>query len=74
MRPKRKVVKKLRRTKYVVWLHNHTDRRDDEWKSVWSTSHIEAAHLVEGVDFTRFSISHIFTIKEFRKIYGRLSV
>lgn len=66
-------MKKQRKTKYVVWLHNHTDRRDDDWRSVWATSHIEAAHLVKGVDFNRFSISHTWTIKEFHIMYPGLS-
>ncbi|MCR4286049.1 MAG: hypothetical protein NUW00_04110 [Candidatus Kaiserbacteria bacterium] len=67
----KKTVKKLRKTKYVVWLHNHTSRKDDEWKTVWAIGCLEAGHEVEGVDFTRFSISHIWTIKEFRHIYGK---
>lgn len=71
MRPKRKVVKTLRKTKYVVWLHNHTDSRDDEWRTVWATGGLEAGHLVSGVDFTRFSISQVMTIKVFRKLYGK---
>jgi hypothetical protein len=62
----------MRATKYVVWLSNHTDREDDEWLVTYAHSYEEAKQKVRNkVDFSRFSFSNTFTIKEFRRFYGR---
>lgn len=61
-----------RKRKYVVWLYNHTDHRDDEWKVFWAKDASEAIHLTKSVlDPTRFSIAYAVTVKEFRKMNGR---
>ena len=62
--------KTARKRKYVVWLSNHTDRRDDEWRVVFAKDEAEARDLVVYPSY-RFSIDRIWAIKEFRKFYGR---
>ena len=64
---------KKRKTKYVVWLNNYTDQRDDEWEAVFAHSRKEAQDKVkEKYDrSSRFSVGNCYTIKEFRARYGR---
>ncbi len=60
---------KLRKRKYGVWLHNRTDRRDDEWIYVWASSVQEAKELA-NVDTARFTLGEVLPVAEFRKYYG----
>ena len=69
--------KKNRKRKFVVWLNNHTDRRDDEWVAIWAKTSDEAKKLVAEKmeydpfkNFNRFSLSHVYTAREFRKRMG----
>ena len=58
-----------RKTKYVVWLYNHTDSRDDDWKSIWADNPKEAFKNVEYDSF-RFSKGPVRTATQFRKEFG----
>jgi len=66
--------KKLRRTKHVIWYHNHTDRRDDEWWCVFAKDAFEARQFADTCSPYKyrdnFSMGNIYTIKEAREIYG----
>ena len=62
-------MKKSRKRKFVVWLNNFTDRRDDEWVSVFAHTPEEAKSKAE-FDDTRFSLGHVMTAKEFRRDMG----
>ena len=64
---------KSRKTKHVVWLNNHTDSRDDEWKAVWAHDKKEAKKIVgeSAYGSHRFSLGNVYTIKEFRREFGR---
>lgn len=59
----------MRKKKFVVWLHNHTDLRDDEWVAVWATNADEASENAE-YDSNRFSKGRVLTATEFRKEMG----
>lgn len=70
IKKKTKSVKKAhKKQKFVVWLHNYVDGRDDDWKSIYAYSANEAAELVE-FDSSRFSKGAVYTTKEFRSIMG----
>jgi hypothetical protein len=58
--------------KYVLWLHNHTDQRDDEWLVFWAKDDDEAKHKGSelSIDRTRFSRGGVMTAKEFQKKMG----
>jgi hypothetical protein len=62
-------MKKLRKRKFVVWLHNHADSRDDEWVVVWARSP-EEARKEAGFDSSRFSCGNAQTATSFRKENG----
>lgn len=63
---------KIRKRKYVVWLHNKTDERDDEWVTLWATNKEEAMTRVkEKYDSYRFYLGNTYTIKEARDRYGK---
>lgn len=62
-------MKKNRKKKFVVWLCNFTDSRDDDWVSVWATSKDEAFKNAE-YNSVRFSKGHVFTASEFYKQQG----
>jgi hypothetical protein len=60
-----------RKTKYVGWLRNQTDSRDDEPLVVWARSIEEAEKLVhEKMDTHRFFVRGVYSIKDFRRFYG----
>jgi len=63
-----------RKRKYVVWLHNKTDRRDDEWLAVWTTSRAKAKQKVEDGDVyyddSRFFLGDVYTALQFRRMMG----
>jgi len=68
---KKKVAK--RRVKFVVWLNNFTDRRDDEWVAVWARDRQEAMERAydEGMyDRHRFGLARVLTATEFRREVG----
>jgi hypothetical protein len=66
----KKKVKSTRKVSYVVWLENHTDRQDDEWKVVKAKSPEEArAMVVEDYDESRFSIGEVYRGTE-RQVVG----
>ena len=68
---KKKVTK--RRVKFVVWLNNFTDRRDDEWVVVWARERQEAIDRAcdENLfDKRRFALARVLTAKEFRSEVG----
>jgi hypothetical protein len=63
---------KKRPVKYVVWLSNFTDTRDDEWMTTFARSSAEAEDKCKGkYDTNRFSIDYVMTAKAFRKREGR---
>lgn len=64
---------KVRKRKFVVWLNNHTDRRDDEWVVRWAVSaqRARAEVLSERMfDATRFSPGRVLTAAEFFRENG----
>lgn len=65
-------MRKPRKKKYVVWLHNHTNRLDDDWRVVWARSPEEAAKAEIQFDATRFSRGAVSTVAEHRKKMGVL--
>lgn len=62
---------KIRKRKYVVWLYNHTDRRDDDWVVVYAKSPTVAKKGAKYLyDTNRFSLGHVQTATQFRKENG----
>lgn len=60
-----------RKKKFVVWLNNSTDSRDDEWVVVYSHTRAYCKFLVYGkFDETRFSVGRVLTATEFKKKTG----
>jgi hypothetical protein len=53
---------------YVVWYCNHVNRKDDEWEEVKAHSPEEAKTKLKRFDPHRFSLGHIYTLSEFRKV------
>lgn len=65
----------VQKRKWVVWLANHVDRKDDEWQSTWAKTAEEAKSNVQGIiDTSRFSVGRVYTIKEFRRFHGNWPV
>lgn len=63
--------RKQHRTKYVVWFHNKTDKRDDEWVCPWAYDKKQAREMAtERLDESRFYLGQVYTIKEARARYG----
>ena len=66
---------KPRLRSYVVWLSNHTDRRDDEPRMVKARTTTEARDMVaDDPDVglkagARFSIGNVYTLPDFYKCY-----
>lgn len=58
-----------KKRKFGIWLHNHTDRRDDEWIFVWAKTAAEAKTLA-NYDVSRFSLGYTAPVEKFRKLYG----
>lgn len=56
--------------KFVVWLSNMTDKRDDEWVVVWAKSKEEVYKTRISYDKNRFTIGNVYTALEFRKKTG----
>ena len=66
------MTKKVKSVKFVVWLHNFTDARDDEWMTTFAKSAAEArSKCKDKFDKTRFSIEYVQSVKQFRKDNGR---
>ena len=63
---KKKVLQKNRVRTYVVCLHNNRDEADNEHRRVQATSPEDARDKVD-YDESRFSISQILTLKEYKK-------
>jgi hypothetical protein len=63
--------KKQKKKKFVVWLQNFTDRRDDSWKPIWAHNEKEAFENVE-FDSSRYSkdSSRVYTAAEFFEEHG----
>lgn len=62
-----------RKKKFVVWLHNKVDSRDDEWVAVMAKSEKEAVKRVttEGLyDDLRFDIGVGMPVSEFNEMMG----
>lgn len=58
--------------KFVVWFHNHTSNKDDEWTTVHAKNEEEAIEkALPKMNRSRFSLGRCYPIKEFRKIFGR---
>jgi len=58
---------------YVVWLHNNTNRQDDEWIKVTASNKKEAikrAAYSPKVGM-KFSIGTVYTVREFEKEHGK---
>ena len=65
----------MRKKKFVVWLSNYTDHRDDEWKYIWAYDYVAAVDIVHNklvYNKNRFSAGRIYTIQEFHKIHGNM--
>lgn len=57
---------------YVVWLHNRTDSRDDEWLKVTASNKKEALKRANhSGSLDRFSLGKVYTVKEFEKEHGK---
>jgi hypothetical protein len=66
------MAKTKRPVKYVVWLSNMTDHRDDEWFCTFARSSTEAQANAKGkYDESRFLLGHTETVKQFRKFHGK---
>ena len=52
---------------YFAWLSNHTDCQDDDVLKIWAKDKREARKEAEDFCRCNFSISSIFTLKEFKK-------
>jgi len=64
--------KSSRKTKWVAWFNNKTDRQDDEWAVVYARDYDEAYKLaIQKMDSWRFGFSYVQRINEFRKTHGR---
>ena len=59
----------LRKRKFVIWLNNRVDRRDDEWIRVWATSAEEAEKSIE-FDESRFTRGRVYAADEFYNVHG----
>ena len=54
---------------YFVWLHNRTDRLDDDVMKVRAASKDKAREVAEQYyQSHRFDIGHIYTGKEFKEV------
>lgn len=54
-----------RKRKFIVWLSNHADCRDDETITVLAKDKSEATELAKSkFDSNRFSIKAVLTAKE----------
>ena len=67
---KRKIENRVK--KFVVWLSNRTDHRDDDWMSVWafSASHARTLANTKGFDKVRFTMGKVVTAKQFKQRMG----
>lgn len=68
MPPKKKTYR--RRKKFVVWLHNHRDRADDEWTVVWEYTRAKANRTPVDFDEMRFSRGPVYSAMEFYRNNG----
>jgi folate-binding Fe-S cluster repair protein YgfZ len=67
----KKVKKAKSLRKYGVWLHNHTDSRDDEWIYIRATSKKDALKKAEDqYDDSRFSLGDAELSVKFRREHG----
>lgn len=66
-------MKKGRLRTYVVWLHNHVDHRDDEWRGIKARSLKEAFANLKYDEY-RFAKGSVYTIPEFREVHGDLPI
>lgn len=65
--------KKPNKRRYVIWLHNFTDERDDEWVKVQAASEEEAKEVAKWkIDTHRFRMGRVYNTKEWRKNFGNL--
>jgi hypothetical protein len=54
--------------KFVVWLYNTTDKRDDEWLVIWGSDKSAVLSIAETkYDKTRFTLGDALTVNEFKK-------
>jgi hypothetical protein len=58
------------RRKFVVWLHNRVDDRDDEWIVVWARNLLQAEKAEVGFDVQRFYRGDTMSAQEFRRKMG----
>jgi hypothetical protein len=59
-----------RKKRFVLWLHNQTDHRDDEWVVFWALDYKSAMKMDVEYDTHRFSRGQIYSAKEFRDMMG----
>ncbi len=61
-----------RKKKFIVWLNNKTDRRDDEWIVVWAYNKEEVKKMDLGYeyDITRYYRGEVLTAAEFKNRMG----
>jgi hypothetical protein len=63
----------MRKRLYIVWLHNKTDHRDDEWIKVRAASRLRARKLGERYWEARrlfnFEVGRAFTMPELKQIH-----
>lgn len=61
---------KPRNKKFVLWLHNKTDDRDDEWLVIWAKTRSQATKKKVKFNEFRFFRGSVLTAAEFRKETG----
>jgi len=69
---KKEQLKKNRLRTYIVWLSNHTDRRDDEPTRVKARTREEAMNKALEKAYggsSRFSVRDVYILPTFYKLY-----
>ncbi len=58
--------------KFVLWLHNKADFRDDDWKVFYAKDRKDALKKSVAIQYNtwKFSRGVIYTAKEFKKKMG----
>lgn len=59
-----------KKKKFVVWLHNRTDERDDEWLTVYASSKEDVQAMELSYQEHRFYLGDVYTATEFRERMG----
>ena len=68
----KKSAKITRKVKWVGWYVNQTDRRDNEWRTVWAKTEEEARGLLDTKRQAGEWLDGVHRVQEFKRIYGNL--